>query len=230
MIEGNIAILPAAFFNMGKFLNIGLFVGLLLLGMNVLAADVSRNFYLGAMLGWGTTTWNYLVDRREFLAQLVTPDRVHEGGMTCGLFAGYQFTSFIALELQYLRCPRAKIYFAPLSWYVVMDGVSEVNSNTDAYSLAMKVMAPVFHTPIKVFALAGGAMEHRADKLAKRKINYGGTFGAGLRMPISNRIFAELIFQYYTGYGQTNIIPVYKYMPFIYTVDFSLAYRFGGGA
>lgn len=202
-----------------------LFGCLIISTTNALAAD-NNGFYVGALLGWGTTTWGYLVDSKEWLSKFVTPTEVHEGGTLWGCFAGFEFNQFFALELQYMRCPRAKVYFWKWSLYTTEDKVKEIDSRTDAYSLTMKIMTPVFHTPIKIFAAAGGAMERRSDKLAKQKTNLGGVFGAGLNVPVTEKMFAELAFQYYTGHGKTEIRPVYRYIPFIYTVHFKLAYRF----
>lgn len=182
-------------------------------------------FYVGGTFGYGTTTWKYLIDKTNQDDNTSTPTRVIEGGSVWGLFTGYEFNPSFALEAQYTHFPDADIQFDKGSIYTFMDNVTQMDSKTDAYSLAMKIMTPVFRTRVNVFAEAGAALEHRDDLLAETDTNVGAIFGAGFNANIIPNIMAEVAFQFYTGSGKSEMTPVYDYMPFLYDVTFRLAYR-----
>src|SRR5579863_8806230 len=90
---------------------------------NCVAASLSNDnfnhpFYVGILAGYGTTTWQGLVpeeNKQNLALCLSTPIHVTEGGVVWGLYAGYEFIPYFALEASYMRYPNAKINFDPES-------------------------------------------------------------------------------------------------------------------
>src|SRR5262245_58450979 len=73
-------------------------------------------FYVGVLGGYGSTTWDGLVPTEEnqnIALSLSTPLMVREGGGVWGLFAGYEFIPFFAIETSYMHYPAATITFDP---------------------------------------------------------------------------------------------------------------------
>ncbi|WP_241972180.1 hypothetical protein [Legionella cherrii] len=71
-------------------------------------------FYIGAIAGFGSTTWQGLVPSEEnqnVALMLSTPIDVEEGGSAWGVLAGYEFTRFFAIENQLYAFSRCEYSF-----------------------------------------------------------------------------------------------------------------------
>ena len=183
--------------------------------------------YLGITLGYGSTTWGSLIDKNKHsAANVATPIKVHEGGFVYGFYAGYEFSPYFAIETHYTHYQTADVYFLKTSDYYILYKIKEIRSKTEAYNINAKVMAPFFHTKLRVYADAGAATIHRSDKLARTNWHLGPTFGAGANYLVNSHFMIEAGFQYYTGWGKSQVDPVDNFIPFLYDAQLRLAYRF----
>ena len=70
-------------------------------------------FYVGLNGGYGSTTWKGLVpshDKQSIVLNISTPTDVHEGGWVWGGVAGFEFSPFVGVEVNYLSYPKAEIF------------------------------------------------------------------------------------------------------------------------
>lgn len=183
-------------------------------------------FYVGAQIGYATTTWKHLVSEDMSLWG-TTPLHVKEGDLSWGIFIGYEFEPQFALEAEYLRLPTATLAFdKQMSIYIYRDHIQRLRTKTDVMTVHGKFMAPLASLPIRIFAIAGIAIIHRTDFLADTKSNVGADFGAGFNFNVSPHVLAEFGFEFFTGQGVTEYEPIRNFIPFLYTLHFKLAYRF----
>lgn len=177
-------------------------------------------FYVGGILGYGNTNWSQMVSQDSASANS-TPISAGGSGVMVGAFAGYELTSHFAVEANYMRFPSANIKFEPDNVY----GIDSFTSYTNEYGVMGKFMVPIGSSKFKAFSEVGPAYVQRDDILAKEgKIGAG--FGLGVDYNINQRWMSELGFQYYTGFGASEFKPVYDYIPFLYTLNLRIAYRF----
>jgi hypothetical protein len=190
--------------------------------------DFCRPFYVGATAGYGSTTWSGLVpnnSNQNDAMVLSTPINVEEGGALWGLFAGYEFNSFFALEAGYMRYPVARVNFDPDSLFTFNnDGQTSFYTHTETGSLIGKIMMMIPRTKARAFSSAGVAVVHRWDQLANQR-RVTPTFGLGINYNFTEYIMAELGGSYTAGFGQSELNPANDYMPFLYAGYFRLAYR-----
>ncbi len=177
-------------------------------------------FYIGGILGYGNTNWQQMISQ-DGASSSSTPVSGGGSGVAEGLFFGYELTSHFAVEANYMHFPTADIQFSPGNLY----GISSMTSHTNEYTLMGKFMVPLGYSKLKAFSEVGPAYVQRSDVLAD-KGHVGAGFGVGLDYNITPRWMTELGFQYYTGFGTSELEPVYDYIPFLYTVNLRLAYRF----
>ena len=187
-------------------------------------------FYIGVTGGYGSTTWDGLVpsgSNRGTAMLLSTPVNVHEGGGTWGVFVGYEFIPFFALEASYNKYPNAKIFFDPMSLVAFENnGMTELNTSTDSVSVMGKIMLIIPHTDIRAYSSAGIARVHREDPL-KESWRLSPSFGVGFNYNFTDHIMGELGANYTGGYGESEINPAEDFVPFLYSVFLRVAYRFG---
>jgi len=189
-----------------------------------------KNMYVGALAGYGSTTWQGLVPssgNQNLALSMSTPLQVSEGGAVWGFLAGYEISQYFALEANYTKYPDARVAFDPVTSLFSFDhaGQTEFITNTEMYSLMGKVMLVVPDTKVRVFSSAGVATVHREDMIVNDSL-VSPTFGVGVNYPINEHFMAELAGTYTTGFGESQLNPADSYIPFLYSVSFRLAYHF----
>lgn len=192
--------------------------------------DVSKHpFYVGAIAGYGSTTWEGLVPTEENqnpALMLSTPIRTEEGGAAWGFLTGYEFTSFFAIEASYMHYPDSKVFFDPMSLFSFFhDGEEVLDTKTETINLMGKLMVPLPHSKMKIFSSVGVAGVHRKDIIVN-KWHTGPTFGAGVNYSLAEHLSGEVAGNFTAGYGQSQLSPVDSYFPFLYSVAVRLIYRF----
>jgi opacity protein-like surface antigen len=186
-------------------------------------------FYVGIMGGYGSTTWDRLVpnkDETSIAMSLSTPTSVNEGGAVWGLFTGYEFASFFAVEASYMRYPTAQVYFDETSLFTFEnDGRTQFGTNTETTSLMAKFLITIPSTAVRAYSSVGAAGLHRQDSISDRW-RISPTFGIGLNYNFTEHVMGEIGISYTDGYGQSELNPAVDYMPFLYAGVIRLAYRF----
>lgn len=190
--------------------------------------NIQHPFYVGLAGGYGSTTWDGLVpenDNQNDAMNLSTPIKVDEGGGVFGVFTGYEFSPYFALEATYMRYSTAKVIFDPMSLFSFEnDEEEEFFTHTESISLMGKIMAPIGSTPIKIYSSAGVARIHRTDKLLNAQ-RYSPTFSVGLSYDFSTHIMGEIGGNYTAGFGESQMNPTETYFPFLYSAFLRLGYR-----
>lgn len=188
-----------------------------------------RSFYAGALGGFGSTTWRGLVPTKEnqnMALILSTPVEVNEGGAVWGLFTGYEFSPYFAVEASYIKYPSAKVFFDSMSLFSFNNnGKLLLTTDAESVNLMGKVMLVIPNSKIRVFSSAGIAGVHRKDFLLNQWLA-SPTFGAGLNIPMTDHLMAELGGNYTAGFGESQLEPSSSYIPFLYSVSVRLAYFF----
>lgn len=203
-----------------------------LLPVNTVYAAHSKyhypHFYLGGIIAYGETTWPELETwsgasaDESFLVNQSAPKSAVDFGSTWGGFLGYQFDTAFAVEVIYMRYPNSRITFIDdLTYYAP---VAEFVTHTQVYSLVGKFLYPLANARINAFLDAGVAFTNRSDVLEK-VTRVAPTFGLGFMCNVSRRVITELGFEYYVGYGRSELRPVNNYIPFLFSVYFRLGYR-----
>lgn len=185
-------------------------------------------FYVGAIGGFGSTTWKGLVPIKEnqnVALMLSTPTEVEEGGVVSGVLAGYEFSNFFAIEANYIQYAEAKIHFDSMSIYSFFHNGSEsLSSKTQTVSVMGKIMAPIPHSRARIFSSVGVAGVYRKDIIVD-DWRPGPSFGLGINYNFTERIMGEIAGNFTVGYGESQLSPVDSYYPFLYSVAFHLIYR-----
>lgn len=187
----------------------------------------TNSFYAGFLLGYGSTDWNQIachncVGTMNALALNGTPMSAEDTGFAWGLFVGYQPKPYFAIEGTFVRYKDAYITFSEFNLYP--GNLTDLTSQTHSYSLVMKFLVPLARPNVKAFADAGMVVVHRMDKLAN-VARVGGSFGVGVMADLSQRVLAEMGFQFSTGFGKSEVLPANDYVPFIYIIYGRLGYR-----
>jgi hypothetical protein len=177
--------------------------------------------YVGVLLGYGNTNWQQMVSQDASSSES-TPTTAGGSGVAAGITLGYSFTRYFSLEGDFTHFPDADLKFTP---YSVYRPLTETTSKTNAYALFGKFMLPLGNSKFSPFSEIGPGYVQRDDDLAQ-KGHFSGSFGVGLDYYMTPHWMAELGLQYYTGYGDSTLKPAYDYIPFLYTVNLRIAYRF----
>lgn len=177
--------------------------------------------YVGIMLGYGNTNWDQMISQ-DLSSSKSTPISAGGSGVAEGLMAGYSLSRYFALEGDFTHYPEANLVFAANSVY---QPLTQTDSKTNSYALFGKFMLPLGNSGFSPFSEIGPGYVQRNDDLAQ-KGHFGGAFGVGVDYNINSRWMTELGLQYYTGYGDSTLKPAYDYMPFLYTINLRIAYRF----
>jgi len=185
-------------------------------------------FYVGANGGYGSTTWVGLVpeiENQNLVLTMSTPIEVQEGGGVWGGFAGVEFTPYFALEANYLAYPDATIFFDEDSFFAFENNdQTELNTKTQAISLMAKFMLTLPGTTVRVYSSFGVGGIHRDDELNNVWIA-SPSFGIGLNYVFTPHVMGELVGNYMSGYGTSELNPAKDYVPFLYAAYARIAYR-----
>lgn len=191
-----------------------------------------RFWYVGALGGYGSTTWEGLVPpitKRNQAIAISAPVRVEEGGEVWGLIAGYEVMPNLAIEVNYMRYPDATIAFDASSLFSFdNNGLEHFTTRTEAFSVLAKVQLPLPHTPLRLFSSFGGANVHREDMLTNQW-RWSPTFGAGINFPLTKHFRGEFGANYTAGFGESQLNPTQTYFPFLYSVTLRAVYCFNLG-
>ncbi|WP_454783971.1 hypothetical protein [Legionella sp. WA2024007413] len=186
-------------------------------------------FYIGAIGGFGSTTWTGLVPTKEnqnVALMLSTPTDVEEGGSVWGVMAGYEFTRYFAIEVNYVHFPEANVFFDPISLFSFEhDGLDTLASQTETLTLMGKLMVPIPHSQMKIFSGAGVAGVHRKD-IVVDDWRPGPAFSVGVNYNFTERIMGEIAGSFTAGYGESQLNPADAYYPFLYSIAGHLIFRF----
>lgn len=194
------------------------------------SADVFKYpFYLGAVGGWGATTWQGLVptdENQNSALSISTPIEVKEGGGVWGFSAGYELTPFFAFEANYMHFPDALLTFDQDSFFAFeQDGLTELRTHTQTASLIAKIMLVLPKTSMRLFSGAGVASVWRNDTL-NATYRISPTFAVGVNMNFNEHLMGELGTTYTAGYGEPEINPTKDFVPFLYSFFVKAALRF----
>jgi len=185
-------------------------------------------FYIGVNGGYGSTTWMGLVpeiENQNMVLTMSTPMDVQEGGAVWGGFAGIEFTPYFALEANYLTYPDATVYFDSESFFAFENNdQTEFNTKTQAISLMAKVMLTLPKTTVRFYSSFGVGGIHRHDELNNVWIA-SPSFGVGFNYLFTKHVMGELVGNYMSGYGTSEINPAKDYVPFLYSAYARIAYR-----
>lgn len=214
----------------------------------LLSEHVQNPFYFGGSLGYGNTNWSEITTVPPTATNAYNPVAesapisATSGVFASGAFMGYQFSQHFMIETDYTHFNTTKVNFQPtINPYQIFQnlyGITQLNTNTNAYSLLGKILVPFGFTHIYVYADAGVTYVYRDDlsivadpddppvRFTLQDIgHFGPSFGFGLAYNITEHLFSETSFQYTTGYGKANLTPAESYIPFIYSLMFNLGVR-----
>lgn len=186
-------------------------------------------FYIGAMGGYGSTTWQGLVPsigNQNIAMSISTPIAVKEGGGVWGFLAGYELTRYFAIEANYMRYPDAVVTFDEDSLFAFeQDGLTDLHTQTQTGSVLAKVMLVIPKTSMRVYSGAGVASVWRMDDI-NQDYRISPTFAFGVNVNFNARVMGEIGANYTAGYGESEINPANDFVPFLYSVFAKLALRF----
>lgn len=194
------------------------------------ATDIfKRSLYVGAMGGFGSTTWQGLMPKANIqnsALSLSTPVAVHEGGGVWGITAGYEFTPCFAVEANYMFFPDAKLEFDQDSLFAFDNNDETIlMTQTQTGSLSAKVMLVLPRTNMRVFSSAGIASVIR-DDVVNKVYRISPVFAFGANLVVTDRVMVEIGSNYTAGYGESEINPVEDFIPFLYSIFLKGALRF----
>ncbi len=194
-----------------------------------ISSQFKNPFYVGALGGFGSTTWQGLVPsqvNQNLAIGMSTPVNAQEGGHVWGFLAGYEISPFFAIEANYIHYPDATITFEPFSLFSFnYNGLTRFTTNTEVLSLMGKVMLIIPNTKMRLYSSAGAANLHREDMIVD-DWRLSPAFGVGLNYHIAENLMGELGAHYTAGYGESQLNPADTYFPFLYSVTLRLAYCF----
>lgn len=188
-----------------------------------------KTVYFGINVGGGSTEWKYLVDTTDpadDAADTTLPTSVTEGGPSWGAVFGYDVSKNFAVELQYMQFANAHINFSPVDSIYALPpyNFTSMTSQTSAYSLSGKYLAQIARLPVRAFAAVGAGVVQRRDILFKGDC-VTPYLSSGLVYSASRHWMIESGFQYYTGFGDSELRPVNNYIPFAWDAYARIAYQ-----
>lgn len=175
--------------------------------------------YIGLLTGYGDTDWERLVSQDEATAE-ATPISATGTGLLYGFFGGYQPFEYVAFEAEYIHFPDSELTFEPGN----ASGFEDTTSKTDYYALLMKLLVPVTDS-WRVFGDIGVAHVTRSDDIADIS-DTRATFGFGADYSLAAHWFVTMAFEYTPGTGEAEQDASAKYIPYVYSGQIGLAYRF----
>ena len=143
-----------------------------------------------------------------------------------GAQLGYEFTSHFAIEATYKHYPKATINFSQDSLFAFDNNDRTLfKSYTQQAALMAKIMARFLETNVHIYSSAGVADCHREDEILNQW-QILPTFGIGFNYNFSQHFMGEIGGNYTAGYGESELSPADNFLPFLYSIFFSLSYRF----
>lgn len=188
-----------------------------------------KKIYAGGVGGIGFTTWRGLVpseENRNDAMSISTPILAREGGPVWGIFGGYEFTPYFAIEANYMKFPEAVVTFDDDSLFAFEhDGLTKLRSNTQTGSLMAKIMLLIPESPFRLYSAAGIAGVWRDDEINVAH-RVSPSFSFGVTLNVSKRLMFEIGSNYTAGYGESEINPANDFIPFVYSFYGKAAFRF----
>ncbi len=202
-----------------------------------------KGIYISALGGWGSTNWSKIgIDPRAPSDDTVgldttLPTSTQDQGFAGGVALGWDFAKNFGVECRYLYFSRAKAKFDDLNSYVPPVGPGSpftLKSQTQSVMLLVKLRAHLWRS-FSVFSVLGGAytMTHYqypsfviTEKIGTGRNGFGGVFGAGLSQRFAKHFAQRLEFDFATGSAPVSMLTVKKYVPFLTTVTYQIAYYF----
>lgn len=205
-------------------------IGVLFCNADLSANVIKNHLYVGVLGGSGSGTWSELIMKGgpQEVSTVSTPIDAHEGGGVWGFLAGYQFSEHYAVQLQYMKFKKARVILAPYSDYDI-DNPYQLTfyTNSEVYSAITKFMLPFPKgIPMSIYSDFGIALNKRSDRFARTKSRWTPTFGLGLIYYLGQHWMFDGSFDYITGYGKSEVDPIYDYIPFLYAGSLKISYRF----
>jgi len=194
------------------------------------AQPVDNAWYLGAGLGYGSTTWRALVPNianQNLALSMSTPIDVKEGGLLWGFGGGIEVIPQFQIEVNYWHYPGATVNFDQDSLFAFENnGKTSFYTQTYTFNLQGKFLVPWKDTKLRLFGSAGAAWLNRNDELLHNE-TISPTFGVGLNYGFSEHWMGEFAFIYTAGDGESELNPSEDFMPFLYGIFTRIYYRFG---
>lgn len=186
----------------------------------------SKTVYFGVNIGGGSTTWAYLIDTIDQVSNGVTPIAVKELGPSWGVVFGFDVSANFAIELQYMQFADSHLTFDDAGKASYMLPSNTIISKTQAYSLSGKFYLPVgVDTHLRAFSAVGAGLVQRSDIINPHASCVTPYMSAGLSYNFTRHLIAESGFQYYTGFGASEVLPVQDFIPFAWDAYFRFAYQ-----
>ncbi len=204
---------------------------------------VEYPFYMGLGAGYGDTDWSQITTLNDPFNPATESSPISSSAKQIAFdaYIGYQFSEHFAVESIYTRYPQTTLGFqleGSGSSFPNIYGIDTLTTNTDSYSLLGKIFVPFGFTKVNVYADAGVTVMHRHDISVTKDpdaavMNYvkqntykaGPSFGFGVAMNVTKRLFSEIGFQYTTGYGKADVNVAEEYIPFAYSILFNMGVR-----
>ena len=184
------------------------------------------HFYVGVGVGYGDTNWDQLVNTTSWLVEISAPDGATSGGATQELFGGYMVTPYFAIEARADRYPEATVHFKAIPDEPNPYGVSNFTTNTNDYSVVGKFYVPISaRHQVSAFADSGLSYTQRYDILTHSGA-FQPIFGGGFQWRFAEHWDTNFEFEYVPGVGETTELPATDYIPFLYNIEFRVAYLF----
>lgn len=179
-------------------------------------------FYIGLIGGYADIDWGAVV-AQDPATYASNPAQAEGNGALFGGDIGYQFGPHFALEFEYIQLPDSYLTYNPVA--LITYGVRSTDVKMNFAALTLKLMAPISDTRFSLFADAGAAYQSLSDEIADTS-TFAPTFGAGFNYRINEHFFADMSFQYATGYGESISLPMTDYIPEVYIYTFGINYIF----
>ncbi|MCX7123796.1 MAG: outer membrane beta-barrel protein [Gammaproteobacteria bacterium] len=204
------------------------------------ATSYKNSFFYGGLIGgYADVDWSSVVvsQNMNLLNDITTatasPIAATGTGFAYGVDLGYQFSSYFAVEGQYIRMPTSQLTFAYWgNWGALTPDLNpynlsgpNVDSNMNFWSIIFKVMTPLGHSGFSLFIDAGPAYQWQTNVIANIG-TFAPTFGGGLDYRINQHWFAEGSFQYAPGTGESIPNPMIAFIPELYIETFKINYIF----
>ncbi len=184
-----------------------------------------RSIYLGLIGGYGETTWSNIVGH-DGQTLIVTPEAAKEGGADIGMQVGFEVNRGFALEFGYLHFSDASLYFDSDAQAVLNVGHRMV-TKTQAVFFDTKIYTPLSRDDRwRLYGKIGMEATNRRDVLMTYKWRVGAIFGMGFSYDQGEHWMYQLGFDYLSGYGDSEVEPLNKYVPFVYALNASVSYKF----
>lgn len=193
-------------------------------GRSLSVQQHKNHFFINLTAGFGSTDWAALIpEDPKDPAIFATPLAAVDTGLVYGLGIGRYFSENFTLSLNFTQFPDSLITLHDSSFY---NPIKQFNSKTQVYSLLGQFIVPIANSRFAAFASAGVSLVHRCDILALTQWGLGPGFGAGIIFYIQQHWQTQINFDYYTGHGVSESLPIHHYMPFLYSLQGELIYVF----